>query len=34
MVNSNKNDNCKPGEVCYPVEGSFCTECEKCNKFC
>lgn len=27
---------CKPGEVCKPIEGSFCTECEvkNCNRFC
>lgn len=24
---------CKPGTVCKPVEGSFCTECELCNNF-
>ncbi len=24
---------CKPGTVCKPIEGSFCTECELCNKF-
>lgn len=26
----------EPGEVCDPVEGSFCTECnvDQCNKFC
>ena len=25
---------CKPGKVCYPVEGAITTECEKCEKFC
>lgn len=27
---------CKKGEVCRPVEGSFVTECEEknCDKFC
>lgn len=24
---------CKPGTICKPIEGSFCTECELCNKF-
>jgi len=26
----------KPGEVCKPIEGHFCTECEVkgCNKLC
>lgn len=23
-----------PGETCKPIEGSFCTECEFCDKFC
>lgn len=22
------------GEVCKPIEGSFVTECEYCDKFC
>lgn len=27
---------CKPGKVCNPIEGSFCTECEtkNCKQFC
>ncbi|WP_370214811.1 hypothetical protein [Mesoflavibacter profundi] len=24
---------CKPGTVCKPIEGSFCTECEDCENF-
>lgn len=24
---------CKPGTVCKPIEGIFCTECELCDKF-
>ena len=24
---------CEKGEPCYPVEGSFITECAMCNRF-